>query len=505
MPTSDDSAPESPEPDLNDAVATSSDAAQSSSWFRLLGDALAGVQHDYTRGSLPRAISLLAVPMVLEMVMESTFAIVDVYCVSQLGDDAVATIGLTESVLTLVFAFAIGFAMATTALVARRVGEKNYEGARSGAKQAMLLGAIFGLVTGVPAVVFGPEILALMGASDGVLETGTGYTRVLLGSNIVVVLLFIGNAIFRGAGDPFTAMKALWLANGINIVLDPCFIFGWGPFPELGVTGAAVASTIGRGSGVVFLFLTLQKGRGHLRLRGRWRVEPNVMRELVRLSYGGVSQFLIATASWVVLMKMVSPFGSTVVAGYTIAIRIVVFAFLPSWGLSNAAATLVGQNLGAKQPDRAERSVWITGWWNMVFLSVVTIVFEVWAPLLIGFFAESEATAEAGVVALRILASGFVFYSWGLVLIQAFNGAGDTATPTRINLVCFWCAQIPSAYILSQHAGWGPQGVYWAVPGAEAILTVIAFQIFRRGRWKETQVGGTETNGEEGDVAAERS
>ncbi len=457
--------------------------------LRVIREALGGAHHDYTTGRLGRAITLLAIPMVLEMALESVFAICDVFFVSRLGDAAVATVGLTESMLTLMYALAIGFAMATTAFVSRRIGEKNPEGATRAAKQAVLLGVIVGVVTGIPCAVFAGDLLWLMGATPEVIETGSGFTAILMGTNVVIMLLFLNNAIFRGAGDAVLAMRALWLANGINLVLDPCLIFGLGPFPELGITGAAVATSIGRGSGVLFQFWMLRREHSRIVLRPPlFRLDPAIMRELLRLSIGGVTQFLIAMASWVALMKIVSRYGDQAVAGYTIAVRIVVFALLPSWGLSNAAATLVGQNLGAGQPRRAEKAVWLTGWFNTVFLGLVTIVFVALDEPLVAFFSENVDTVRHGANALRIISYGYVFYAWGMVVTQAFNGAGDTMTPTRINLVCFWFLQIPLAWILAEKLGAGPSGVFWAVAIAEAILAVLSIAIFRRGRWKETRL-----------------
>jgi putative MATE family efflux protein len=461
----------------------------SGSWLQTLRAALGGAQHDYTRGSLSRAIVLLAIPMVLEMAMESLFAIVDVFFVSRLGDAAVAAVGLTESMITLVYAFAVGFSMAVTALVARRIGEKNPEGASRAAKQAVILGLGCGVASGIPLAIYAADLLALMGADPEVIEIGSGYTSVLLGTNAVIFLIFMNNAIFRGAGDAAIAMRALWLANGINIVLDPCLIFGLGPFPELGVTGAGVATAIGRGTGVLYQLWALSRGAGRVRIaRPFVHVEWPTLKEILRLSVGGVAQFLIATASWVALMRIVAPFGKSAVAGYTIAIRIVVFTILPAWGLCNAAATLVGQNLGARQPERAEQSVWLTGWYNAGFLCLVMAVFLAFGPGLIAIFTDDPATAEHGVHALRIMSYGYFFYAWGMVLLQAFNGAGDTMTPTRINFVCYWLIQVPGAYALARGLGLGPNGVFWSVAAAESLMALVSVVVFRQGRWKETKI-----------------
>ena len=452
-------------------------------------ESLSGKQHDYTAGPLRRAILLLAVPMILEMVMESVFAICDIFLIARVGIDAVATVGLTESVLTLIYAVAIGLAMATTAMVSRRIGEKDEKAASVAGMQAIYLGLGLGLLIGIPGWLYAPRLLELMGAQASVVESGSGYTAILLGCNVVIMLLFLNNAVFRGAGDAALAMRSLWLANGINLVLDPCLIFGLGPFPEMGVTGAAIATTIGRGSGVLYQFLVFRSNRGRIELRGpALRLRPAVLLRLVRISIGGVGQFLIATASWVALMRIVAPYGSAALAGYTIAVRIVVFALLPSWGLANAAATLVGQNLGARRPERAERAVWLTGIYNMVFLGVVTVVFVAAAPWLVAIFTGDGRITPVAEASLRIISYGYVFYAWGMVLTQAFNGAGDTTTPTWINLFCFWMFQIPLAWFLANEAGLGPRGVFWAVAIAESVLAVTAAIIFRRGKWKTREV-----------------
>ncbi len=458
-------------------------------------DALRGVEHDHTAGDLNRSILLLAVPMVLEMAMESVFAVADVFFVGRLGPEAVATVGLTESVITLVYAVAIGLSMSTTAMVSRRIGEKDRDGAVRAATQALVLGLLVAVGLGIPGAIFAPEILALMQADPETIAVGSGFTRVLLATNGVILFLFLQNAVFRGAGDAAIAMRSLWLANGINLVLDPCLIFGLGPFPELGLTGAAVATTLGRGCGVAYQFRALRRGTGRLRLAGpEFRVHLETMRKLVRVSLGGIGQFLVATSSWIFLMRIMAGFGATAVAGWTIAIRVAMFALMPSWGLSNAAATLVGQNLGAKQPDRAERAVWRTGAYNMAFLGAVSVTMLLWAEPIVSLFlagddpGEDAAVLAVGVRALTILAYGYVFYAWGMVLLQAFNGAGDTGTPTRMNLLCFWACEIPLAWLLAARLGVGPPGVAWAVMIAEVLLTVISLVLFRRGAWKTRQV-----------------
>ena len=450
-------------------------------------DSLSGAEHDYTKGTLSRAILLLAVPMVLEMAMESVFAVVDVFFVGKLGPEAVATVGFTESVLTLVYALAIGLSAAVTATVARRIGEGDRRRAGRAAGQGLLLGLFAAVLIGVPGSIFAPQILGLMGASEATVAEGSGYARLLFGANVVILLLFLQNAVFRGAGDAVVAMRSLWLANGINIVLDPCFIFGLGPFPELGVTGAAVATTIGRGCGVAYQMRCLAKGRGRLALEaGDLRLDTAVAGRLLRVSAGGIGQYLVATSSWVVLMKFMAAFGSQAVAGYTIAVRIVVFILLPSFGLANAATTLVGQSLGAKDPDRAARAAWVTAGYNGAFLGSLMVLFIVFAKELVGLFSDDLQVLAHGARALVVLSYGFPCYAVGMVLSHAFNGAGDTGTPTRINLVSFWLVQIPFAWAAS--GALGPDGVTWSVVVGEAVLTLLALVLFRRGRWRTHEV-----------------
>jgi putative MATE family efflux protein len=468
-----------------DTATLSSPDEASRRWIDLVRDGLSGRHHDYTRGSLHRAIVLLAIPMVLELAMESLFAVVDIFFVSRLGADAVATVGMTEAVLTLLYAVAIGLSMSTSAMVARRIGEGDPAGAAVASVQAIALGIIVAIVTGVPGYLFGHHVLRAMGASPGTLEVGSGYASIMFGSNAVILLLFLNNAIFRGAGDPVVAMRSLWLANGVNMVLDPCLIFGWGPFPELGVTGAAVATTCGRGIGVLYQFHALRRGASRIRIaREERRIDVTVMSRLMRLSFGGIAQMIVATASWVALMRILAPFGADAVAGYTIAIRIIVFAILPAWGLSNAAATLVGQNLGAERPDRAERAVWLTGLYNTVFLLAVTALFVVAAEWLVGLFQSEPSVVAVGARALRVISYGYVFYAWGMVMMQAFNGAGDTMTPTWMNLIFFWGCQVPLAWALTGATALGPEGVFWSVTLSETMLAIAMIELFRRGRWK---------------------
>jgi putative MATE family efflux protein len=451
-------------------------------------ESLAGSHQDYTEGSLPRAILLLAIPMVLEMCMESLFGLVDIFWVAHLGADAVTVAGLTEGMLTILFAVALGVAIATTATVARRIGEKNPQGASDAAFHAILLAIAISVIIGAFAIAQGGWLLKMMGASPSVIAGGSRYTKVMLGGCVCIVLLFVNNAIFRGAGDAAIAMRVLWFANGINMLLDPCLIMGLGPFPRLGVTGAAVSTTIGRGCGVLYQFYMLQKGTGRVTVHRGQRIELSMLWKMLKMSANGAFQYLIATASWLGLVRLISTYGSNAVAGYTIAIRIVVFAILPSWGLSNAAATLVGQNLGAGKPERAERAVWRTGFYNMCFLGSVGVVFIVFARSIIGAITPEPAVQAIGVDCLRFVSYGYVSYAWGMVVVQAFNGAGDTRTPTLINLFCYWLWQIPLAYTLAMQFGYGPRGAFMAIGISETTLAIVAILAFRRGRWKNQKV-----------------
>ncbi|MCB0578555.1 MAG: MATE family efflux transporter [Phaeodactylibacter sp.] len=457
--------------------------------FRTITEALNGEEKDLTSGSINRAIALLAIPMILEMAMESLFAVADVFFVSRVSIDAVATVGLTESVVTLAYAVAVGMSMAATAMVARRVGGKKPEEAAVAAAQAILIALGLSLAIGLPGFVFAADILRLMGGSEELVARGAGYTRIILGSNVVIMLLFLLNGIFRGAGDAAIAMRSLWLANGINILLDPLFIFGLGPFPEMGVQGAAVATFLGRGAGVLYQLSILFGKRGVVQLRREhFQVHFRIIRKLAKVASTGAGQFLIGSASWIFLMRIIAHFGSEAVAGYTIAIRLLLFTILPSWGLANAAATLVGQNLGAGQPGRAERSVWQSAWYNMLFLLSVSVVYFVFAYPILGLFNPEAKVLEAGVLSLRIICAGYVFFAYGMVLSQAFNGAGDTRTPTLINLFCFWMLEIPVAYFLAITLGWGLAGVCWAIAGSEAVLAILSIIVFRRGRWKTVEI-----------------
>ncbi|MEM6722182.1 MAG: MATE family efflux transporter [Bacteroidota bacterium] len=452
-------------------------------------DALTGAQNDFTTGSIRKAIFMLSIPMILEMLMESIFAIVDIAFVSQVSTNAVATIGLTESVVTLVYAVAIGVSMAATAMVARRIGEKDPDGASKVAVQAIFLGVLIASIVSVIGIIYPKEILGLMGGETDLIEEGYGYTQILLGGNITIMLLFLINAIFRGAGNASVAMKALILSNTLNIILDPLFIFGFGPIPAFGVEGAAIATTIGRGSAVVFQLVVLFYGWSAIKIKFTDLVfRASIMMNLLKISLGGIGQFIIGTSSWIFLMRIMSEFGSDVLAGYTIAIRVVMFTLLPCWGMSNAAATLVGQNLGAKQPDRAETSVWKTGKYNAWFMGIVSIVYLLFAREIIELFTDKTVVVENGALCLQIVAAGYVFYGYAMVVIQSFNGAGDTKTPTYINFFCFWLFQLPFAYLMAIYFEFGPQGVFWAVTAAEVLIAIVGMLVFRRGKWKEVKV-----------------
>lgn len=458
-------------------------------FLRLLSDAVRGTREDYTRGPIGRALFLLAVPMILETAMESVFALADVFFVSRLGSAAVTTVGLTESLLMIVYTLAMGLSIGATATVARRVGEKDAEGAAVAASQTVFLGLAVSAVLALAGAPFAGDLLRLMGAEEEVVREGVGYARILLAGNGVIVLLFLLNAVFRGAGDAAIAMRVLWLANGINLVLDPLLIFGWGPVPAMGIEGAAIATTIGRGTAVCVQILTLARGAEHLRVGARHlRVVPDVLKRLVRLSATGTFQFFVSTASWIVLIRILSTYGTGVVAGYTIAMRLVMFALLPAWGLSNAAATMVGQGLGADRPERAERATRLAGLWNMACLSVVGVAFVAFAPAIAGWFAADAESLRWAAEGLRIVSLGFPFYAWGMVLTQAFNGAGDAWTPTWINLACFWGLEQSLAWTLSRNAGMGPTGVYVAVAIAYSVLAVVSAVLFRAGRWKKARV-----------------
>ena len=451
-------------------------------------ESLAGGHRDYTEGEIGQAILMLAIPMVLELCLESVFAVVDVFFVSRLGADAVATVALTESMLVLIYAAALGLSAGATAIVARRIGEKDRDGAARAAVQAILLGVFVAVPVGVFALIFARPLLQFMGASPGVLAN-VSFTRTMLGANGVILMLFLINAVFRGAGDAAIAMRVLWIANAINIVLDPCFIFGLGPFPRLGVTGAAVATSTGRGIGVLLQLYWLARPHGRITIRRRHLgFDPAVMSNMVRVSGSAVVQNLVPNIGWLGLVRILATFGSDALAGFAIAFRVVVFALLPAWGLANAAATLVGQNLGARKPDRAETSVWRACYYNMLFLTVVGLIFVVLPVPLVAAFTSDPAIATNAVRALRIISAGFPFYAYAMVMTNAFNGAGDTLTPTIINVCCFWLWELPVAWALAHRFGLGPSGVFWSIAIAYSTMAVVAALLFKRGRWKLKQV-----------------
>ncbi|MGQ8338215.1 MATE family efflux transporter [Sunxiuqinia sp. A32] len=461
-------------------------------WKELWSDikeSVAGSERDFTATSVGKAIFLLSIPMILEMVMESVFAVVDIFFVSRLGADAVATVGITESVMTIVYAIGIGLSTATTALVARRIGEKKAGKAGNVAFQAILVGLSFSVLIAIPGIIFSKEFLKIMGATASMADEGYWYPQIMFGGNAIIMLLFIINAVFRSAGDAAISMRVLWIANIINLILDPVLIFGLGPFPELGIKGAAIATTIGRGIAVVYQFYLLFRGNGRIHLG--WKnlgIRPHVMFKILKLSIGGIFQYLIATSSWIIMVRMISHLGAEVLAGYTIAIRIIVFALLPSWGLSNAAATLVGQNLGAKQPERAERSVWITGYVNLAMMGTMGLIILLIPEALVHLFIQEPSVVSSGVVTLQWLGVGFLSYAFGMVVVQGFNGSGDTLTPTKINLICFWMIEIPLAYLLSITWDLGLTGVCFSIVLSESILTLIGIYIFRKGKWKLRKV-----------------
>lgn len=454
-----------------------------------LKDAIRGTEADYTQIGMGKAVFLLAIPMILELIMESTFAVVDIYFVAALGASAVATVGLTETYLFLLYSIGMGLATAVTAVIARRIGEKEKEKAGVAAVQGVVLAIAVSVPFAVAGIFYAKELLALMGADPWTLEHGYRYMQWTLGGNIVVMLLFINNAIFRGAGDAAIAMRVLWIANGLNMILDPILIFGWGPFPQLGIEGAAIATLIGRGVGVSIQFWMLFHGSKHLRvLREQIRIHAETLANIVRTSLGGIGQMIVAMLSWIFIMRILADFGSSVVAGATIAMRIMMFTLMPAWGMSNAVATLVGQNLGANKPDRAERSVWVTGVWNMGFLIIVSIVYNLYSDALVGFFTDDAEVINVGSLWLTIVSYSYFVYGWWMVATQAFNGSGDTITPTKINLVFFWFIQIPLSYVMAKELGMGYNGVFWAIFVSETSVGIFTLWLFTRGKWKSVKV-----------------
>src|SRR5215467_7013197 len=464
-------------------------ASPPTSFWGSIREALRGSHQDFTTGSLNRAVVLLAIPMVLEMALESLFAVVDVFWVGRLGANAVATVGLTESLLSLVFAVGFGLGLSTTAMVARRVGEKDPKGAATAGVQAIFIGLATSLAFGIPSYLYAPRLLQVMGASPEIVALGSGYARIALGGCGAIVMLFLNNAIFRGAGDAAVAMRLLWVSNIINLLLDPCLIFGWGPFPRLGVTGAALATFIGRSIGVGYQFYRLLKGTERIRVLTRQiHVHLDVLWRLVRVSLTGILQFAIAHTSWIGLVRIVSMFGAAALAGYTIAIRVLIFVIMPSWGLSNAAATLVGQNLGAGKPERAEKAVWRTGLYNMLFLGGVGVFFVCFAGPVVRLFIRDPAVVPLGASCLRILSYGNIGYAYFMVMMQAFNGAGDTITPTIVNFFGFWLFEIPLAYVLAKPFGMRSNGVFFSIAIAESAMAAASAILFKQGKWRTKKI-----------------
>lgn len=457
--------------------------------LKLFFTALRGGEKNFTTGSINKAIFMLSVPMIMEMVLESLFAVVDIYFVGKINVNAIATVALTESVIMLVYAISIGLSMAATATVARRIGEEKPEEASKAAAQAIILTLFLSLIFSFLGIFFAKEILYLMGGEKELIEEGYGYTMIMLAGNVTIMMLFLINAVFRGAGDASAAMIVLWISNGLNIILDPILIFGLGPIPAYGIEGAAMATTIGRGTAVVIQLFILAGSSTNIRIKLKMlKINMVIIWQLVKISLGGIGQYLIGTLSWLFMVRISAIFGPQVLAGYAIAFRIIMFTILPSWGMSNAAATLVGQNLGAGQPERAEKSVWKCAFYNMIFLALVSVVFFVWAETFVGIFSSEPEVVKYGALALKYICVGYVFFAYGMVIGQSFNGAGDTKTPTIINFFCMWLFEVPLAYILAIEMGIGPTGVFMAIAIAVVLLAIVSIIIFKRGKWKTVSV-----------------
>lgn len=453
--------------------------------LRLLKEILSGAEVDFTTGSIGKAIFLLAVPMILEMVMESIFVVVDIFFVSKLGTEAITAVGITESVMSIVYAVAVGLSVATTAIIARRIGEKKPEKASEAAIQAILTGIIASALIAIVGLFYSEDLLRIMGAEESVVNIGSSYTSIMFSGNVVIMLLFIINAIFRSSGDAIISMVILGIANLLNIILDPIFIFGLGPIPAFGVKGAAIATNIGRGTAVLVQLYILFYGSRKIKLAFRHiKVQFDIIIDILKLSFGSLVQNIIATSSWIILVWIIAKFGSAAVAGYTIAIRLIIFILLPAWGMSNAAATLVGQNLGAQKPDRAERSVWITGYSNIVFMGIMGFILILFSEYFISFFIKDPDVISIGAECLKYISFGFIAYALGMVLVQSFNGAGDTYTPMFINIVCFWFTEIPLAYFLAINYGLDERGVFIAIIVSETLMTLLGIMLFKRGKWK---------------------
>jgi putative MATE family efflux protein len=458
-------------------------------FFSLLRQAIAGGEHNFTEGSIRKAIFLLAVPMIMEMIMESVFAVVDIFFVGRLGNEAVTTVALTESVLILIYSIAMGITMAVTALVARRVGEKNITGAADAGMQAILFASVLSIIIAVVGVFSAGSILHLMGGSDKLIAENIYYTRIMFGGNIVIMLLFIINGIFRGAGDASIAMRSLWIANACNIILCPLLIYGFGPIPALGLKGAAIATTTGRGIGVLYQMYRLFVRRGLLQFgSAQFKPNPELLKQIVKIASTGTVQFLVGGASWLFLARLMAGFHEAAMAGYQVSIRLLLFFILPAWGLSNAAATLVGQNLGAGKPERAEQSVWTTTGYNVIFMILVTVFFFVFGEPVVNFMNKDVQARQYALQSLQVISAGYVFFGVEMVMLNAFNGAGDTRTPTIVNLVCFWLVQIPLAWVLSQHTFKSPKGVFIAILISQFLSALMSFYLFRKGKWKTVKV-----------------
>ena len=459
-------------------------------FIKLFIKAVKGDVDSFTEGSINKALFLLSIPMILEMMMEALFAIVDAFFVSRLNSqDALATIGLTETFMFIIMSAALGISSAATAMVSRRIGEGKEDDACYAGVQSIILAVCVAAVLGFVGYIYAPDLLRLMGASESLIDEGTSYCRIMLTFNIFLVLLFVINAIFRGAGDASIAMRTLWLANGLNIILDPCLIFGLGPFPELGLKGAAIATCIGRGIGVLYQLYYLVNGKSLIRILGRHvTIVKDMLFRQIKIAIGGAGQYLLTTISWILVIRIVAHFGSEALAGYTVAMRIIMFTILPSWGLSMAASTLVGQNLGAGKPDRAEESAWKAAFYNMLFLATISVLAFIIAPSVIGIFSNDPEVVSNGVIALRIICAGYIFYAYEMVLGQSFNGAGDTYTPTLLNFIAFVLIQVPLAYFLAITSGLGPKGVYISIAISSAILAVMAIVVFKKGKWKKVEV-----------------
>lgn len=458
-------------------------------FWKLLKLAISGKEQDYTRINIRRGILLLSVPMILEMIMESLFAVVDIFFVGRLGEDAVATVGLTEAVIIIIYSIGVGISMAATALISRRFGEKDFKRAGSTAFQLLIFGGLISIILGITGWFFAEEILRLMGASENVIVGGVNYTRIIFAGNTAIMLLFLINGAFRGAGLPHLAMRTLWLSNGLNIILDPLLIFGLGSFEGFGLEGAAIATTTGRSIGVIYQVYHLLNGKHSLViLKENLILQWKTIKKIVSISAGGMGQFLIDSVAWIFLTRIVAEFGSSAVAGFTISFRILMFSLMPAWGLSAAAATLVGQNMGAHKIKRAKISVWLTAKYNAWFLGIVTLLYLLWGDVFASWFTPNEEVQQIAALGLKIIAIGYVFFGVGMVMVQAFNGAGDTKTPSYINIGVFWLLEIPMAYFLAEYFNLKMLGIFISIAFCHSLHALVSLWFFRRGKWAETEV-----------------